>query len=141
MYTAPPGGVVGGQTMARVGRMDPPCHVQLSQVSTHTLATSTHLGLSQASTKTLGGSSASTRHSSPLQPNSSPSPQSGLPTGLSDHLYMRPDAVPAGHAPGQDKPTIQRENLQVLLTLGTVSLYTLVHLPYHPLSFPHHLEV
>ncbi|MPC34743.1 Tyrosine-protein kinase transmembrane receptor Ror [Portunus trituberculatus] len=112
MYAAPPGGVVGAQAATRVGRLDPPCHVQLSQVSTHTLATSTHLGLSQASTKTLGGSSASTRHSSPLQPNSSPSPQSGLPTGLSDHLYMRPDAAPSGHTPTQDKPTIQRENLQ-----------------------------
>ncbi|KAK8401828.1 hypothetical protein O3P69_001139 [Scylla paramamosain] len=102
------GGVVGGQAATRIGRLDPPCHVQLSQVSTHTLATSTHLGLSQASTKTLGGSSASTRHSSPLQPNSSPSPQSGLPTGLSEHLSH----------PTQDKPTIQRENLQILLTLG-----------------------
>ncbi|XP_050699477.1 inactive tyrosine-protein kinase 7-like isoform X2 [Eriocheir sinensis] len=112
------GGATGGQAAPRVGRIDPPCHVQLSQVSTHTLATSTHLGLSQASTKTLGGSSASTRHSSPLQPNSSPSPQSVLPSALSDHFYVRPDAPTPAHAPGQDKQTIQRENLQVLLTLG-----------------------
>ncbi|XP_071514252.1 LOW QUALITY PROTEIN: inactive tyrosine-protein kinase 7-like [Panulirus ornatus] len=125
MYTAHPGGTgdldprdMGTGTTKTGGRLDPSCQVQLSQVSTHTLGTSTHLGLSQASTRTLGGSSASTQQSSPLQPNSSPSPQSAIHTGPSENMHLKHESNHAGNTLGQDKPVIQRENLQVLLTLG-----------------------
>ncbi|KAK3852725.1 hypothetical protein Pcinc_040701, partial [Petrolisthes cinctipes] len=94
---------------------------QLSQTSTHTLATSTHLGLSQASTRTLGGSSASTqRCSSPLHPTSSPpSPQSAVAPCLGKGgLNVRPTEYTLPGAHPQDKPNIQRDDIQVLLTLG-----------------------
>nr|XP_053642383.1 inactive tyrosine-protein kinase 7-like isoform X2 [Cherax quadricarinatus]XP_053642384.1 inactive tyrosine-protein kinase 7-like isoform X3 [Cherax quadricarinatus] len=106
-----------GTTMAG-NKLDNSCQVQLSQVSTHTLGTSTHLGLSQASTRTLGGSSVSTQHSSPLQPNSSPSTQSAAHAGPSENLYTKQDSNHTVNQLGQETPTIQRENLQVLLTLG-----------------------
>lgn len=125
MYTAHPGETgeqdtrnMGTGTTKTGSRLDPSCQVQLSQVSTHTLGTSTHLGLSQASTRTLGGSSASTQQSSPLQPNSSPSPQSAIHAGPSENMYLKHESNHAGNLLGQDKPVIQRENLQVLLTLG-----------------------
>lgn len=123
MYTARQSGVLDGDirefgaaTSKAGAQLDPACQVQLSQVSTHTLGTSTHLGLSQASTKTIGGSSVSTQHSSPQQPNSSPSAQSTAQAGPSDAMYPRHEA--SNHASGQDKGKIQRENIQVLLTLG-----------------------
>ncbi|KAG7165393.1 Inactive tyrosine-protein kinase 7-like [Homarus americanus] len=125
VYSAPPGGSgdqdtrdVGTGTTITGSRMDTSCQVQLSQVSTHTLGTSTHLGLSQASTRTLGGSSISTQHSSPLQPNSSPSAQSAIHAGPSENMYVKPESNHAGNPLSHDNSIIQRENLQVLLTLG-----------------------
>ncbi|XP_069168618.1 inactive tyrosine-protein kinase 7 isoform X1 [Procambarus clarkii] len=108
----------GRGTTITGNKLDPSCQVQLSQVSTHTLGTSTHLGLSQASTRTLGGSSVSTQHSSPLQPYSSPSAQSAVHAGQSENLYVREETNHTGSLQGQDRAVIQRENLQVLLTLG-----------------------
>ncbi|KAK7081861.1 Inactive tyrosine-protein kinase 7 [Halocaridina rubra] len=96
---------------------DPHCHLQLSQVSPHTLGTSTHMGLSQASTKTIGGSSISTQQSSPLQHNSSPSAQSIIHAGPSDYYNTRQESTFMG-LHHDDKATLQRENIHVLLTLG-----------------------
>lgn len=123
MYTARHSGTIDGDirefgtATSKAGtQLDPTCQVQLSQVSTHTLGASTHLGLSQASTKTIGGSSVSTQHSSPLQPNSSPSAQSTAQPGPSDSMYPKHES--SNSYAGQDKSKIQRENIQVLLTLG-----------------------
>ncbi|XP_042873905.1 inactive tyrosine-protein kinase 7-like [Penaeus japonicus] len=123
MYTARHSGTIDGDirefgtaTSKAGAQLDPTCQVQLSQVSTHTLGASTHLGLSQASTKTIGGSSVSTQHSSPLQPNSSPSAQSTAQPGPSDSMYPKHES--SNSYAGQDKSKIQRENIQVLLTLG-----------------------
>ncbi|XP_068247783.1 inactive tyrosine-protein kinase 7-like [Palaemon carinicauda] len=93
------------------------CQLQLSQVSPHTLGTSTQLGHSQASTRTLGGSSISTQQSSPLQHNSSPSAQSIVQAGPSEYYNTRQESTFMGlHQ--DEKNGLQRENIQVLLTLG-----------------------
>ncbi|XP_066965958.1 inactive tyrosine-protein kinase 7-like [Macrobrachium rosenbergii] len=93
------------------------CQLQLSQVSPHTLGTSTQLGHSQASTRTIGGSSISTQQSSPLQHNSSPSAQSIVQAGPSEYYNTRQESTFMGlHQ--DDKSGLQRENIQVLLTLG-----------------------
>lgn len=141
MYTARQSGVLDGDirefgaaTSKAGAQLDPACQVQLSQVSTHTLGTSTHLGLSQASTKTIGGSSVSTQHSSPQQPNSSPSAQSTAQAGPSDAMYPRHEA--SNHASGQDKGKIQRENIQVLLTLGEDVVRDITALSHFFFSFP-----